>query len=45
MSWAVSAGLVRGRDDNTISPTDSATRAEFATIIMRFLDLDSASGV
>jgi hypothetical protein len=45
MSWAVSAGLIRGRDDNTISPTDSATRAEFATIIMRFLDLDGASDI
>jgi hypothetical protein len=37
--------LIRGRDDNTISPSDSATRAEFATIIVRFLDLKSISDI
>jgi hypothetical protein len=45
MSWAVYAGLVRGRDDGTLSPTDGATRAEFATIIVRFTDLADASSV
>jgi hypothetical protein len=44
-AWAVHAGLIRGRDDNTISPSDSATRAEFATIIVRFLDLKSVSDI
>jgi hypothetical protein len=42
MSWAVASGLIRGRDDNTLSPTDGATRAELAAVIMRFLDLEGA---
>ncbi|MDR2356155.1 MAG: S-layer homology domain-containing protein [Clostridiales Family XIII bacterium] len=45
MSWAVNAGLIRGRDDGSLSPTDGATRAELATILVRFLDLADASGV
>jgi hypothetical protein len=44
MSWAVGTGLIKGRGDSTIAPADSATRAEFATIIMRLLDLDEDSG-
>jgi hypothetical protein len=36
MQWAVGAGLVVGRDNNTIAPQDTATRAEVATIITRF---------
>jgi hypothetical protein len=42
MSWAVNADLIRGRGDNALSPTDNATRAELATIIVRFLDLAGA---
>jgi hypothetical protein len=38
-AWAVNAGLIRGRDDNTLSPAAGATRAELATIMIRFLDM------
>ena len=37
MNWAVSSGLLRG-DGNLLKPLASATRAEFATMIMRFLE-------
>jgi hypothetical protein len=45
MSWAVYAGLIRGRDDGALSPIDDATRAELATSIVRFTDIADASSV
>lgn len=36
MSWAVGEGLITGRTDGTLDPTGSATRAEVATMVMRF---------
>lgn len=36
--WAVGAGLISGMDDGTISPTGRATRAQVATILMRFCE-------
>lgn len=36
MNWAVEAGILAG-DNGNLKPTDNATRAEFATMIMRFL--------
>lgn len=38
MKWAVSSGIIKGTTENTISPTDSASRAEVAVMIMRFCE-------
>ena len=38
MQWAVSAGLITGTSDTTLSPQGSASRAEIATILMRFCE-------
>lgn len=38
MKWAVDKGLIRGYSDNTINPKGSATRAEVASIIRRFVE-------
>ena len=35
--WAVDAGILTGRDDGTICPNEQATRAEAATMLMRFV--------
>ena len=37
MQWAVGSGLVNGRTETTLNPTDTATRAEIATIMMRYM--------
>jgi len=39
MKWAVSLGLINGRDDGTLDPKGTATRAEAAAIFQRFLSL------
>ena len=39
MSWAVATGLISGRSASMLAPTGSATRAEVATILMRFENL------
>ena len=36
MQWAVGSGLVTGRTATTLNPKDSASRAEIATIVMRY---------
>ena len=36
MSWAVAMGLISGRSATTLAPTGCATRAEVATILMRY---------
>lgn len=36
MSWAVGSGLISGVGENTLSPQSGATRAQAATILMRF---------
>ncbi len=44
MAWAVENGLINGiKSDNisNLAPQKNATRAQFATIIMRFLELDA----
>ena len=38
MSWAVSEGLVKGRTDVTLAPDGTATRAEAAMLMMRFME-------
>ena len=36
MAFAVDAGVLNGRDDGTLDPTGTATRAEVAQILMNF---------
>ena len=36
VSWAVGAGILTGRDDGTLNPGGSASRAEVAAIMQRF---------
>ena len=38
MEWAVNAGIISTKDQNTLAPTDNATRAEVATILMQFME-------
>ncbi|MBQ9721592.1 MAG: S-layer homology domain-containing protein, partial [Oscillospiraceae bacterium] len=38
MQWAVGNGLISGRTASTLNPKDKATRAEIATIIMRYCE-------
>ena len=38
MRWAVGTGLISGRDGSVLAPQDTATRAEVATILMRFCE-------
>ena len=37
MQWAVGAGLINGRTATTLAPQGNATRAEVASILMRFM--------
>lgn len=37
MQWAVAVGLIKGRTETTLVSEGNATRAEVATIIMRFM--------
>ncbi len=37
MQWAVGTGIIGGKENNTLDPKGTATRAEIATIINRFL--------
>ena len=37
MQWAVGAGLINGRTAATLAPQGNATRAEVASILMRFM--------
>ncbi|MBQ7871356.1 MAG: S-layer homology domain-containing protein, partial [Oscillospiraceae bacterium] len=36
MNWAVSEGLITGMGDGTVAPRATATRAQIATILMRY---------
>lgn len=38
VSWAVGAGLIVGRDNGALDPQGSATRAEAAAILQRFIE-------
>ena len=35
MVWAVNNGIITGKDDTTLAPTETMSRAEIATIVMR----------
>ncbi|MBQ7119791.1 MAG: S-layer homology domain-containing protein [Oscillospiraceae bacterium] len=39
MQYTVGSGLIKGKTESTLNPKDTATRAEMAVIIKRFLDL------
>jgi|GEM_PF-1641970 len=39
MAWAYSNGLITGRSATELAPGDTATRAEVATVLQRFLEL------
>lgn len=38
VNWAIGAGLIQGVGNNTLSPAGGATRAQAATILMRFCE-------
>ncbi len=38
MTWAVNTELLKGRGNNNLAPKDNATRAEFASIMQRFIE-------
>ncbi|MBR3152739.1 MAG: S-layer homology domain-containing protein [Clostridia bacterium] len=38
MKWAYTKGLIQGRDDNTLAPKSSVTRAEAAIIVLRYMN-------
>ncbi len=40
VAYCVNAGIIKGYDDNTFKPLNSATRAEVATMIQRFVNAD-----
>ncbi len=39
VNWAIATGLVRGQDGNRLAPQATATRAEVAVILQRFVEL------
>ena len=38
MSWAVGAGLISGIGNNLVAPQGTATRAQFAVMLMNFCE-------
>ena len=38
MQWAVGAGIISGTSTDTLSPQGPATRAQVATMLMRFCE-------
>lgn len=38
MTWAVNVGLLKGDNVGNLNPNGTATRAEIATMLMRFLE-------
>ncbi len=40
MEWAVSKGIITGKTEDTIAPQDNILRAEIATIIQRYLEMN-----
>jgi hypothetical protein len=38
MAWAVSRGLITGRTETTLAPGGTATRAEAATMLKRYME-------
>lgn len=40
MQWAVGSGVMKGKTESTLNPKVTATRAEVATILQRFIELN-----
>ena len=38
MNWAIATGLITGMEDGTLAPRGTATRAQIATILMRYCE-------
>ena len=38
MAWAVEQGIITGKDGRRLDPQGTATRAEVATILQRFVE-------
>ena len=38
MQWACGSGIVSGKTESTLAPKDGATRAEIATVMMRYCE-------
>ncbi|MDR1246279.1 MAG: S-layer homology domain-containing protein, partial [Clostridiales Family XIII bacterium] len=38
MAWAVESGLITGRTETTLAPSGTATRAEAAAMLQRYLE-------
>ena len=38
VKWAVGTGIIKGNANGTLNPGGTATRAEAATMIMRFIE-------
>lgn len=43
MQWAVAEGYISGMGDNQLAPQGTATRAEIASVIMRFMEATAES--
>ena len=41
--FAIGSGLIKGKTASTVNPLDNATRAEFATILKRFIETNKIS--
>ncbi|MCR5846751.1 MAG: S-layer homology domain-containing protein [Lachnospiraceae bacterium] len=41
MKWAITQGIITGKDDRTLDPLGNATRAECAAMIMRLINKNS----
>ena len=41
LRWAVDGGVIHGMEDGTLTPQGTATRAQVATMLMRFCQLHS----
>ena len=39
MNWAVEEGIMRGKTNNSLDPKGSASRAEVAALLQRFITL------
>ena len=38
LNWAIGSGIINGMEGNTLQPKGGATRAQIATVIMRYCE-------
>ncbi|MBE6606258.1 MAG: hypothetical protein E7635_04405 [Ruminococcaceae bacterium] len=41
MQYVVGSGLIKGKTETTLNPKDNATRAEIATVLQRFIEMNN----